>query len=374
MTFCIITHVSHYKGQQKLYAYAPYVREMNIWFKHVDDILIVAPLNKVTNTAIDIAYEHDRITFKKIPSFDITTFKNLVKTVFVLPELLFTIYKAMKRADHIHLRCPGNMGLLGCIVQVFFPEKPKTAKYAGNWDPKAPQPLSYKLQRWILSNTFLTRNIQVLVYGEWENQSKNIKSFFTATYTENDKKPVCKNDVDTTIRLLFVGALSKGKRPLYSVQLAEMLFNRGYEVQLKLYGEGIERNILEHYIEKQQLHSIVKLMGNRGKEELQEAYAENHFLILPSRSEGWPKVVAEAMFWGCIPVSSPVSCVPNMLENGTRGLLLEMNLETDGKMIENLINAPGFYQEMRDQAVKWSRTYTLDYFEGEIKKLLQPCV
>lgn len=374
MTFCIITHVSHYKGQQKLYAYAPYVREMNIWFKYVDDILIVAPLNKVTNTAIDIAYEHDRITFKKIPSFDITTFKNLVKTVFVLPKLLFTIYKAMKRADHIHLRCPGNMGLLGCIVQVFFPEKPKTAKYAGNWDPKASQPLSYKLQRWILSNTFLTRNMQVLVYGEWENQSKNIKSFFTATYTENDKKPVCKNDVDTTIRLLFVGALSKGKRPLYAVQLAEMLFNRGYEVQLKLYGEGIERNILEHYIENQQLHSIVKLMGNRGKEELQEAYAENHFLILPSRSEGWPKVVAEAMFWGCIPVSSPVSCVPNMLGNGTRGLLLEMNLETDGKMIENLINAPGSYQEMRDQAVRWSRTYTLDYFEGEIKKLLQPCV
>jgi hypothetical protein len=26
---------------------------------------------------------------------------------------------------------------LGCIVSDFFPNKPKTAKYAGNWDPKS---------------------------------------------------------------------------------------------------------------------------------------------------------------------------------------------------------------------------------------------
>ena len=36
----------------------------------------------------------------------------------------------------------------------------------------------------ILSNTFLTKNMQVLVYGEWEGSSKNVKSFFTATYSE----------------------------------------------------------------------------------------------------------------------------------------------------------------------------------------------
>ena len=43
------------------------------------------------------------------------------------------MYKAMKWADHIHLRCPGNIGLLGCIVQIAFPKKVKTVKYAGNW-------------------------------------------------------------------------------------------------------------------------------------------------------------------------------------------------------------------------------------------------
>lgn len=76
--------------------------------------------------------------------------------------------------------------MLGCLVQIFFPKKIKTAKYAGNWDPEAKQPLSYRIQRWVLSNTFLTRNIQVLVYGEWKQQTKNIKPFFTATYSKSE--------------------------------------------------------------------------------------------------------------------------------------------------------------------------------------------
>ena len=70
------------------------------------------------------------------------------------------------------------MGLIGAIVNILFPNKQKTAKYAGNWDPKSKQPWSYRLQKWILSNTFLTKNMQVLVYGEWPNQTKNIKPFF----------------------------------------------------------------------------------------------------------------------------------------------------------------------------------------------------
>ena len=57
-----------------------------------------------------------------------------------------TLYKSIKKSDVIHLRCPGNIGLLACFIQILFPKKNKTAKYAGNWDPKAKQPLSYKLQ------------------------------------------------------------------------------------------------------------------------------------------------------------------------------------------------------------------------------------
>ena len=44
--------------------------------------------------------------------------------------------------------------------------------------PKSKQPWTYKLQKWILSNTFLTRNMQVLVYGEWESELQKYKTLF----------------------------------------------------------------------------------------------------------------------------------------------------------------------------------------------------
>lgn len=49
MTFCIVTHVPHGKNELSFFAYAPYVWEMNIWFKHTDRVTIVAPLNLKKN-------------------------------------------------------------------------------------------------------------------------------------------------------------------------------------------------------------------------------------------------------------------------------------------------------------------------------------
>lgn len=375
MTFAIISHVNHYNSQNQYWAYAPYVREMNIWLKYVDKVIVVAPCEKNDKGVIDLAYEHNQIHFKKVKSFDIKTLKAFLNTIIALPTIFVKVFGAMQNANHIHLRCPGNMGLVGAIVQIFFPGKTKTAKYAGNWDPKAKQPFTYKLQRWILSNTFLTRNMQVLVYGEWENQTKNIKPFFTATYNTNDIENVEIQmqilEFQEPIRFIFVGTLSVGKQPLYALKLIEELNKKGMQVSIEFYGEGKQTEILNNYIESNHLNKIAFLRGNQSKETLLSTYKNSDFLLLPSKSEGWPKVVAEAMFWGCLPVALPVSCVPYMMGNGSRGIILEGNLFEDSNQLVKVINNPGLYQKMTFEAQSWARQFTTDKFETEIKKLLK---
>ena len=56
MTFCIITHVIHLQSEGKFFGYAPYVNEMNVWLKHVDKVIVVAPLKSIDKTAIHQAY------------------------------------------------------------------------------------------------------------------------------------------------------------------------------------------------------------------------------------------------------------------------------------------------------------------------------
>jgi glycosyltransferase involved in cell wall biosynthesis len=371
MKFCIITHVVHTEVNHQFFGYSPYINEMNIWLKNVDEVIVVAPKENFSLSPIHEAYNHASIEFIEIKKFNALTFSAKLKAIFSVLKNCILIYKAMKKADHIHLRCPGNIGLLACIVQLFFPKKQKTAKYAGNWDTKSKQPLSYRFQKWILSSTFFTKNMQVLVYGKWNNQSKNIKPFFTATYSDLDRIEFKEKSFSKGIKFLFVGTLSTGKRPLYAIQIVENLKKYGHNVSLELFGEGIEKQNLINYIESNNLGHYINLKGNQNAETIKKTYQESHFIILPSKSEGWPKAVAEAMFMGCLPISTKVSCVPNMLDFGNRGILLNMNIEDDTDSIKKLVTNIEEYNNKLIKAQNWSQLYTRDKFEEEIKLLLQ---
>lgn len=359
---------------KKYFLYSPYEKEMQLWAKHADAIQFCCPIWTADKNLLIAPVSFLTLNPIALKEFDTTSIGSVIKAVPLLFINSYRIYKTMAKADHIHLRCPGNMGLLGAIVQIAFPKKKKTAKYAGNWDPKSKQPWSYRLQKWIISNTFLTKNMQVLVYGEWPNQTKNIKSFFTATYSEEEIKNLefrnPKSELKDEIKFLFVGTLSKGKQPIYAIQLVEELNKLGKKVSLDFYGEGILRNEIDTYIKTHNLTDIITLKGNQTKEIIKEAYQKSHFLILPSKSEGWPKAVAEAMFWGCVPLATPVSCVPFMLEAGKRGLLVTEELQKDTIALKELIGNPAAYHQISKSAQQWSQHYTTDLFEEELKKLL----
>lgn len=371
MKLIIISSAPLIYKNQKLFAYSPYLKEMEIWEKYTDKIAFCCPEWKDENELLITEFPFKIEKYFRLIDSDLNSFSNSFKAFFYSIYNFLVILKAMFWADHIHLRCPGNIGLIGSLAQICFPKKVKTAKYAGNWDPNSNQPKSYKFQQWILNNTFLTKNMKVLVYGKWENTSKNIMPFYTATYSESEKIQYVLKKWNQKFKFIFVGTLVKGKNPFYAVQLIEYLLKDGFDVQLDIYGGGILKHDLEKYIFENKLHKNIFLKGNQNHNILKIAYQESHFVILPSESEGWPKAIAEGMFWGCVPISTKVSCVPYMLDYENRGIFLSLNLEKDTfKITEFLKNENIFHQKSRS-AFKWSNQFTTNKFELEIKKLLQ---
>ncbi|SDL40810.1 Glycosyltransferase involved in cell wall bisynthesis [Salinimicrobium catena] len=435
MRFVIFTHVEHVPKGSSYFAYAPYIKEMNLWLQLVKEVEVVAPLRKELRFNAE-AYRHDRLIFTSIPAFDLLSPKNALVAILKFPVIFARTLAAMHRADHLHLRCPGNIGLIACICQIFFPKKSKTAKYAGNWDPAAKQPWTYRLQKWILKNPFLTRNMQALVYGEWDKGSKNVVPFFTASFSEKEIPEVEEKRFSGPLTFLFVGNLVPGKQPLEAVKLVEAIHTAGTDeeigARLEVYGDGPEWDRLENYCKEHGLGEQVIFHGSRPLQDLKIAYQKAHFVILPSRSEGWPKAIAEGMFYGCIPIATPVSCVPWMLDYGSRGILLsdpflqkicqfEYSSEPAAAGLKN-VSRTGFslvtgeekevvrgqradiqnskfriqgrtgectmdkgenvlkilsllsdqeeMKRMSDEAKKWSQQYTLERFEGGIKEVL----
>ncbi len=369
MKFLVITNAPTLNENHQWVAYAPYVREMDLWFAHVDEVTILSP-TQYNGPLLTQAFKRQDIRVSAIPAIQLNGIFQSIRTVLLLPLLLYKIFIAMKNADHIHLRCPGNIGLLAAFVQIVFPKKRKTVKYAGNWDPKANQPWSYRLQKRILSHPRWSKNTEVLVYGYWENQPPNVTPFFTASYSQQQIKPIPSFELPKTINLLFVGSLSPGKRPMYAMQFLKACIDSGINCHLDIYGDGVARASLQEFIQTQQLERQVTLHGNQPSNIVEKAYQNAQFLLLPSRSEGWPKVVAEAMFWGVIPLVTPISCVPWMLDHGNRGILLSLTLEKDVSAFAKALSDPSHLIDMAQHAQDWARQYTLEAFESAVIKKL----
>ncbi|MDO8967479.1 glycosyltransferase family 4 protein [Algoriphagus sp.] len=370
MSIVIVTQVFHKLYKNEIYAYGPYAREMNIWFKKFDNVFILSPFIEVQElNPIDIQLEAQSFNLIKVPDFDLTSVSNLIQSFFLVPYIFFKILVLFSKVDHIHLRCPGNMGLLGSFAQIFYPNKKKTAKYAGNWDLNSKQPLSYRIQQKLLRSTVLTKNIKVLVYGDWPDQTKNILPFFTASYSRNQISPFKskKEEIKSgLIKFLFVGSLVSGKNPDFSLDFCAKLKSENFQFRFDFFGEGPLFPIL---LEKRNflgLQENVIFHGNVSSEILIDFFKSSHFLIFLSDSEGWPKAVAEAMFWGCIPVTSSVSCVPQMVNYGERGILVSKDLDLVIQEVTRLIEDPDKFDEMALLAKQWSNEFTLEKFEEEI--------
>ena len=371
MVFAIITSAPHKIIDGKHYSYGPYIREMNIWNKYADKVLVIGPRDFNNSLSeIDAAYSKP-IDYTEVRAFNITSVYNILKTLFLFPIIYFKIFRVMQKADHIHMRCPCNMSLLAAFVQILFPSKQKTVKYAGNWDYGSKQPWSYRMQQNIFKNTLLSKNIKVLVYGEWNDATDNMMPFISATYRNDERIPFSNRNYSGKLKFVFTANLVVGKRPLLTIKIIEELRKNGIDAVIDMFGDGPLMADAQSYIEEHNLTDYVFLRGNQDRETIKECLKQAHFSILPSKSEGWPKAIAEGMFFGTIPISTKISCLPWMLDYGKRGILIEDNLtEAVNTILKHVFQGDVYLNALSRAAMEWSQIYTLDKLDEEIGKLV----
>jgi glycosyltransferase involved in cell wall biosynthesis len=371
-TLAIFTLVEHKEKEGKFYGYAPYISEMNMWASHFDDVLVVGPFStskKLNN--LDLNYEHPNLKLVKIPGFNIKSLSSIIKLVISLPLMMHKMARVMRQSDHLHFRCPSNVSAVAGVVQVFFPSKYKSTKYAGNFRPTSKQPIGYRFQKWLLSHRFLTRKMQVLVYGDWPNQTKSVVPFMSATYYDREKLPFKTKDYSKTLKFVFIGAMVIGKRPMLTVKIIESLIKKRFNAELHLFGDGNLIEEVRQYIKENHLDNAIFVYGNPDKETGKDCLIDAHFSILPSKSEGWPKAIAEGMFFGAIPISTKISCLPWILGEGKRGILIDSKLDVAVDEIKAELNkGEDYLNRMSKNALEWSQQYTVDRLNLEIEKVV----
>jgi glycosyltransferase involved in cell wall biosynthesis len=122
------------------------------------------------------------------------------------------------------------------------------------------------------------------------------------------------------LRVLFVGRLVPEKGPLVLLDAVSRL-PRG-SVELRITGSGPLADQLATRIEELDLTGTVKLTGPLGQDELPAQYGWADVFCLPSFAEGLPVVLMEAMATGLPVLSTRITGIPELVEDGVTGLLV----------------------------------------------------
>lgn len=127
----------------------------------------------------------------------------------------------------------------------------------------------------------------------------------------------------TPTRLLFVGRLVPVKGLVYLLEAVRLLLHDGVPVRLMLVGTGPHRKALIALVAKQALSSVVEFTGEVSfGPSLLALYREADIFVLPSLSEGTPRVLWEAMAAGLPIVATRAGGVPEIIQHEETGLLV----------------------------------------------------
>jgi glycosyltransferase involved in cell wall biosynthesis len=144
-----------------------------------------------------------------------------------------------------------------------------------------------------------------------------VHTFYNPSFSVSDlqaiKTSIEQKSLSEPIQLLFVGRTDHSKGIGVVLTILKNLVSTGIPANLVIIGDGPERPLYEQMARELGVKRYAHFLGWKDRVELNDEYAKAHFILLPSVSEGWPKVLSEAMAYGVVPLASDVSSIPQIL-------------------------------------------------------------
>jgi glycosyltransferase involved in cell wall biosynthesis len=144
-------------------------------------------------------------------------------------------------------------------------------------------------------------------------------------------------------RIVFVGRLDPVKN-LTNLILAL----KGLPAHLVLIGEGPLKDNLKNLASAENLK--VEFMGSVSQQKIPEELNKSEIFVLPSISEGNPKVLLEAMSCGLPCLGSDIVSISEIISNNINGVLCQTDVDSIRIALENLLNNESLRKQIGDKA------------------------
>jgi glycosyltransferase involved in cell wall biosynthesis len=369
-----VTHVTHYRHEGKLFGYAPYVREMDALADLFCELSIAAPCRDEPPPDDCCAFTRTNITLRRQPETGGKTWIAKLRQAALVPQHIWMLSRAMWNADAIHVRCPGNLGLLGILLAPIFSRR-LIGKYTGPWSGFPEEPLTWTLQR-RLFRSFWWRG-PVTVYGDLPGMPSHVIPFFTSIMSEEQlacARQAAKNkQFGDPLRVLFVGRLTEEKNVDVLLRAIASLKSEQIPLRCSIVGEGPYQERLQQLTGELGLTaSEVTFAGAVEFEQVLEAYKEGDVLVLASLGDSWGKVVTEAMSFGLICIGSNRDMVAQNLADGRGFAVPARDLPALCDALRKVVlMSPQERAAMSAKAAAWGQRYSLENLRERVGELLE---
>ena len=211
------------------------------------------------------------------------------------------------------------------------------------------------------SLTFVNSRI---LFDELKGAVLNLHEVRTSTLTNDDffiRSDTCQSK---PYRLLYVGRMDRSKGLLQMVEAVSLLAERGEEVVLDLVGWPVCGDPILGEIQalakEKNIADKVHYLGSRPLgAELFECYRQADIFVIASFSEGFPRVIWEAMAHSLPVIASRVGSIPAFIE-GAAELIPPRQVESLADAISRLIHHPKVRQNFIGRGLELARGNTLE--------------
>jgi glycosyltransferase involved in cell wall biosynthesis len=158
-------------------------------------------------------------------------------------------------------------------------------------------------------------------------------------------------DTPHSLKILFLGRVFRSKGIFELLDAFSLLLHRFSDAELLIAGEGKDLDEARAYVHQNGFAPSVRFLGWVEGDAKKALLSEADIFCLPSRAEGLPNAMIEAMAAGLPIVVTPVGSIPDVIVDGENGFLIPVqDTAALAQRFEMLFEAPALRRALGQSA------------------------
>lgn len=373
MKLVVVSHKVCWEKAGKFQTDGGFPLQMKAISELFDETTLVVPCRKLTNETGLAEIAGKNLKFVPLSEPRGTNWRRKVQFPLWLAGNGWRILREIYRADAVHAPVPGDVGTIG-IFGALLLQKPLLVRYCGNW--LVQQTRAEKFWRILMEKIGGGKNVMLATGGgDCAPSSKNpaIEWIFSSSLTASEitGNAPRKFPSDGKFKLITACRLEPNKGVETVLESFPKVLEKYPQARLEIVGGGTLLEVLRKQAERAGLRDKVTFYGKVTQQKVCELLREAHVFCYPTNSDGFPKVVLEALAAGLPIITTRVSVLPQLVKAGNGVLLEKATPENLAKAVGEICADSVEYERMSEKSLATAANYSLEKWRETIGEILR---